>query len=123
MANPNKPSTLPERLRVALNKREMKQIELARLTKIDSGTINNYLAGKYEPKQDKLGIIADALNVDPVWLMGYDVPMEREKDTPEKIQLSEGEEMLLEMFRQIPQEQQRVFLEMGRVYADSLKKD
>ena len=55
--------------------------------------------------------------------MGYDVPMERDKNTPDKIQLTEGEEILLEMFRQIPEEQQRVFLEMGRVYADSLKKD
>ena len=115
MANPNKPSTLPERLRVALNKREMKQIELARLTKIDSGTINNYLAGKYEPKQDKLGIIADALNVDPVWLMGYDVPMEREKDTPEKIQLSEGEEMLLDLFRRVPVESQQMVLDMIKI--------
>ena len=29
-------------------------------------------------KQDKLTILADALNVNEVWLMGYDVPMERD---------------------------------------------
>jgi transcriptional regulator with XRE-family HTH domain len=123
MSNQNKPASFSIRLKEALRITGTKQIELSRLTKIDKGTINNYLWGKYEPKQDKLNIIADALDVSPVWLMGYDVPMEREKNTPEKLQLTEGEKMLLELFRQIPEEQQRVFLEMGRVYANSLKKD
>ena len=111
------------RMAKALTLRGMKQVELSRLTGIDSGTINNYLSGKYEPKQDRLEIIAEALDVDPVWLMGYDVPMERDKNTPDKIQLTEGEEMLLELFRLIPEDKQRAFLEMGRLYADSLKKD
>ena len=115
--------SVAERLKEALVITGTKQIELARLTHLDRGTINNYLTGKYEPKQDKLSIIANALGVDPVWLMGYDVPMEREKKTPDTIKLTEGEELMLEIFRLIPQEQQRVFLEMGRVYADSLKKD
>ena len=29
---------------------------------------------KYEPKQDKIAIIAESLNVSPVWLIGYDEP-------------------------------------------------
>jgi hypothetical protein len=37
--------------------------------------------------------------------------------------LTEEERLLIDLFRQIPEEQQRVFLEMGRVYANSLKKD
>ena len=47
----------------------------------------------------------------------------KEKTPPEEPKLSEGEQMLLNHFRQIPEDQQRVFLEMGRVYANSLKKD
>ena len=115
--------TCGNRISKALSIRNMKQSELCTLAKIPKGSLSLYLSGAYSPKQDRLYIIAEILNVDPVWLMGYDVPMEREKNTPDKIQLTEGEEMLLEMFRQIPEEQQRVFLEMGRVYADSLKKD
>ena len=116
-------SNTPERLRHALRNANMKQTELSAKTGLDKGSISCYLSGKYEPKSDAINKMAIALNVNEMWLWGYDVPMEREKKTPEKLQLSEGEEMLLEMFRQIPQEQQRVFLEMGRVYADSLKKD
>lgn len=116
-------SNTPERLRHALRNANMKQTELSAKTGLDKGSISCYLSGKYEPKSDAINKMAIALNVNEMWLWGYDVPMEREKKTPDKLQLSEGEEMLLEMFRQIPEEQQRVFLEMGRVYADSLKKD
>lgn len=115
MSNKYKPSTFPKRLKEALSKAKMKQIELSRLTCIDKGTINNYLFGKYEPKQDKLYIIAEALDVDPVWLMGYDVPMEREKNTPDKLKLTEGEELLLDLFRQVPAESQQMVLDMIKI--------
>jgi transcriptional regulator with XRE-family HTH domain len=46
-----------------------------------------------------------------------------EGKTPDEPKLTEGEQLLLDLFRQIPEEQQNVFLEMGRVYANSLKKD
>ena len=107
--------SVAERLKEALFLTGTKQIELARLTHLDRGTINNYITGKYEPKQDKLSIIADALGVDPVWLMGYDVPMERQKKTPDKQELSEGEKLLLELFRQVPVESQQMVLDMIKI--------
>jgi transcriptional regulator with XRE-family HTH domain len=103
------------RLFTALSIRGMKQVEVSRITNIDSGTINNYLSGKYEPKQNRLEIIAKTLDVDPVWLMGYDVPMEREKNTPDKIELTEGEEMLLDLFRRVPVESQQMVLDMIKI--------
>ena len=115
MSNQNKSATFADRLKEALRLTGTKQIELSRLTKIDKGTINNYLWGKYEPKQGKLSNIADALNVSPVWLMGFDVPMEREKKTPDTIKLTEGEEMLLNLFRQVPVESQQMVLEMIKI--------
>ena len=48
---------------------------------------------------------------------------EKMKISHTKPQLSEGDMMILSLFRQIPVDQQQVFLEMGRVYANSLKKD
>ena len=55
----------------------MKQVDLVNKTGLDKTLINKYLAGIMKAKQDKLTILADALNVNEVWLMGYDVPMER----------------------------------------------
>lgn len=115
MNNQKRTFTFAQRLEEALRITKTKQIALARLTEIDKGTINNYLNGKYEPKQDRLEIIAKTLNVSPVWLMGYDVPMEREKKTPDKIQLTEGEEMLLDLFRRVPVESQQMVLDMIKI--------
>ena len=115
MNNQNKPFTFAARLKHALSITGVKQIELSRQTGIYKGTINNYLSGKYEPKQDRLEIIAKALDVSPVWLMGYDVPMEREKKTPDTIKLTEGEEMLLDLFRSVPVEHQQMVLDMIKI--------
>ena len=61
--------------------REIKKIdnELSEITKIDKSKISSYMSGRYKAKTDGLKLIADALNVSPVWLMGYDVPMERQE--------------------------------------------
>jgi transcriptional regulator with XRE-family HTH domain len=115
MNNWNRPSTTPERLKVALGKAKMKQSELCRLTGLDKGAVSSYLSGKYEPKSDAINKMAIALDVDEMWLWGYDVPMEREKNTPEKLQLTEGEKMLLELFRQVPVESQQMVLDMIRI--------
>ncbi len=72
--------TFANRLSYALTLRNMKPIELAEITKIDKSKISSYMSGRYKAKTDGLKIIADALNISPIWLMGYDVPMERELD-------------------------------------------
>ena len=66
------------RMKYALQLRGMKQAELADKTGIDKGQISSYLSGKYKPKQENLSLLAVALNVSEYWLMGLDVPMERE---------------------------------------------
>ncbi len=60
--------------------------------------------------------MAQALNVSEAWLMGFDVPMERQvkKDSPSESNLSEGEKMLLELFRRVPEDQQTLVLQMIR---------
>lgn len=64
------------RLEQALSIREVKPSELARRTGISQSTISQYRSGYAEPKKDKLSLIANALSVNPSWLMGLDVPME-----------------------------------------------
>lgn len=62
-----------KRLKEAMSDIGIKQIELANKTGLDKSLISNYLADKYKPKNNNLQILAKALNVNPVWLMGYDV--------------------------------------------------
>ena len=51
--------------------------ELSIKTGIGASTISRYISGKFEPKQDRLNKIADALDVNPAWLMGEDVPKKK----------------------------------------------
>ena len=69
--------TINDRIKQALELRNMKQVELVAKTGIDKSQISSYLSGKYKPKQENLSLIAMALEVDEYWLMGQDVPMER----------------------------------------------
>lgn len=68
--------TYAERLRQALNIRNMKQIELSQKTGIGKSAISQYLKGSIEPRRKRAKIIAKALDVSEAWLMGYDVPIE-----------------------------------------------
>lgn len=65
-----------DRLREALEKRNMRPIDLANKTGMTRGAISQYLSGKITPKQDKLYLMAQALGVDPVWLMGKNISIE-----------------------------------------------
>ncbi len=68
---------LKNRLREALNVRNLKPIELSEKTNIPKSAISQYLSGYAKPKQDRVFLISQALNVNEAWLMGYDVPMEK----------------------------------------------
>lgn len=67
-----------DRLKDALSLRNMKQIELTEKTGIGKSAISQYLSGKVTPKQDKIYLMAQALDVDEGWLMGYDVDIKRQ---------------------------------------------
>lgn len=107
--------TCGNRIRMALNIRGMKQSELCQITKIPKSALSQYISGCFEPKQDRIYLIAKTLDVSEAWLMGYDVPMERDKKVPQdKKDLSEGERMLLELFNRVPEDQQKLVLQMIR---------
>ncbi len=72
------------RLEMALAIRGVRPVELSEKTGILQSTISQYRSGYAEPKSDKLVAIANALSVNPVWLMGVDVPMEMPETTLQK---------------------------------------
>ena len=109
-----KNTTTSTRLQEILKIKKIKQADLARMTGISRGAISNYVLGRYEPKSDIINKFAKALNCSEMWLWGYDVPMMKQSPSTE-ISLTEGEEMLLDLFRQIPSDKQALVLEMIRV--------
>lgn len=76
------------RLRRAMDAAGKKQADLVRETGLDRGSISSYLSGKYEPKQKAIYKLAQALNVSEAWLLGYEVPMERSRESKKNDQLA-----------------------------------
>lgn len=68
-----------KRLEKALNFRNMKPVELHEKTGISESLLSKYLSGNAIARQRKIALISEALDINPVWLMGYDVPMEEIK--------------------------------------------
>lgn len=114
MGDWSRSSTTSQRLQEAMKDSNMKQADLARATGLSKGGISNYVIGRYEPKSDIISKLSMALNCSEMWLMGYDVPRERKANTPDKLKLTEGEKMLLDLFRQIPEDAQKMYLEVLR---------
>ena len=83
-----KVSTTSKRLKQLLSERNMRQVDILDAAKpytekynvkLNKNDLSQYINGKTEPGQSKLSILGMALNVNEAWLMGYDVPMERNK--------------------------------------------
>lgn len=70
--------TFSNRLKTAMRIRNIKATELSTKTGIAKSSLSEYINGKYEAKQDGVYLLAKALNINESWLMGLDVPMERE---------------------------------------------
>ena len=66
----DKMSITASRLKEALELRGMRQVDLAEKTGIGKSAISQYLSGKVLPKQDKLYLLARALQVSEDWLLG-----------------------------------------------------
>jgi len=71
-------TTFQKRLNDAMAIRNITAAELSRKTGMSKPRISQYVNGTYEAKQEALYLLSSALSVNPVWLMGYDVPMETE---------------------------------------------
>ena len=66
----NKVDTFANRLRTALKLRGMKQVELCEITGLGKSSLSQYLSGEYEPRVNRVAIIANVLDVNIYWFMG-----------------------------------------------------
>lgn len=94
-------TTFSERLREAMDLRQMKAVDLSDSSGVGKSDISNYMKGKYKAKQDKLYMLARSLDVSEAWLMGLDVPMKRiaSDQVTETAQLTAEEMHLINIYR------------------------
>lgn len=80
-----------ERIKEAMELRNMKQVELSEQTGIKKSALSQYISGKILPRQNNVYKLAKALNVNEAWLMGYEVSIERTPDSKRILDLSSRE--------------------------------
>lgn len=76
---------------------------LGELINLSAATISRYRDGKMSPKITTIYSIANHFNVNPVWLMGYDVEKYLNLQD-DKINLSKEEKILIENFKKLDTE-------------------
>ena len=73
-------------------------------------TVSDWVNGKKYPRMDKVEMLANYFGIQKSDL----IEKKGEKNPPEELTLSEGEKMLLNLFRQVPEDQQQLVLGMIR---------
>ena len=67
-------SSLGGRLRRLMEEEGLSYEQLGERLGMNPQTLNRYVLGQREPKIGTASAMAAALGVDPLWLLGYDVP-------------------------------------------------
>ena len=75
-------ATFSERLKEAMSLRKKTQADLTRLTGLAKQQVSQYVNDKFTARLPALHLLAEALDVNEVWLMGYDVHMKRPTSVP-----------------------------------------
>lgn len=112
-----------ERLKAALDIRNISAAELSRRLGIDEGTISNYKKGRYEPKQRRLEEISKILNVSIPWLMGADVPMDIKQLNNNSTSNKKDQELLRLFSRLSEDEKQEILVDIALRLSDKNSED
>lgn len=95
------------RLKKIMEIKNLKQVDLLELVKpycekynvkMNKSDISQYLSNKTKPNQEKLAVLSMALGVTESWLMGFDVPMQREFS---KQSITKEEKLLLDNYNSL----------------------
>ena len=87
------------------------QKELSEIVGVATSTFNDWMKGKKYPRIDKIEILANYFGI-----LKSDLIEDRDqKNSPEELRLTEGEKMVLELFRKIPEDRQAEALDLLRV--------
>lgn len=87
--------------------------QVASVVGVGKSTVRKWETGMIaNMRRDKIAALAKALGTTPAYLMGW--KEEDKKVPPTEPELSEGEKLMLELFRRIPEDRQQAALDLLR---------
>lgn len=112
-------ATSQQRIQQLMDLYNLSLTEMSKRTGLAKSTLSYYVNGKSIPRQEQIGIIADAFHIDPAWLLGYDVEMAKKPPqtgpsfTPEEMEIlieyRKADNVTKEMVRRTLAYTQRLF--------------
>lgn len=109
-----------QKLKLLREERNMNMTEFANLLGTSKQVISRYERGENTPKITTVAHYANVLNVSLAYLMNDNVtdktvttPADKTK-APDEFNITEGEKALLDLFRMLPEEAQKMYLEVLR---------
>ena len=105
---------MAQRIKELRQQRGLTLEQVATIVGVGKSTVRKWETGMIaNMKRDKIASLAMALGTTPAYLMGWE-ENEEEKEIPGEMVLTEDEKMLLNLFRQVPEQNQAMVLEMIR---------
>lgn len=102
-------STRSERIKALVEESNMSYQDLEKLTGIKKSSLQRYASGvTTKIPLDVIEKLSAAFNVSQEYLMGWD----EKKDSPSDPELTEGEKILFDLFRRVPEDKQQMVLQM-----------
>lgn len=112
-------SVRSERIKSLIEQSKLSYQELEKKTGIKKSSLQRYASGvTAKIPLDVIEKLAVTFGVSQEYLMGWSED-EKEKLSTDKIELTEGEKLMLDLFNQVPEEKQKMVLDMIRVALNS----
>ena len=104
-------AVIAKNLTYYVNRSGKTQKELSEIVVVATSTFNDWMKGKKYPRIDKIEMLANYFGI-----LKSDLIEDKSEDTPspETLELSEGEKILIDLFRRVPEESQQLVLQMIR---------
>ncbi len=95
-----------KRLQLALSNANINQQELAERSGVSKASISQYMNGSHAPSNISSGKIGKVLNVEPMWLMGFDVEMRKQLSSKS----AENDMILLKKFSMLNERDKKIVM-------------
>ena len=103
-----------ERIKALIEQSNKTYQELEKATGIKKSSLQRYASGvTTKIPLDVIEKLSKTFNVSQEYLMGWSEDKEK-NNSPDKLTLTEGEKILLDLFNKVPEEQQQLVLQMIR---------
>lgn len=113
MKNPE----VSKRFNYILNLRGLKAQELSDKTGISKASLSQYVNGSHCPSNDKAQVLGEALRVNPLWLMGFDVNMEIKYQVDVNMEQRDKYEGILSYYERLSDSDKEIVNQMIRSLA------